>query len=97
MAKNGDDWGLEAVTAGWKRAGQKPDFYERYVGEISRPRPGLAPVRWLDARPSVFWNLPEREFAAALAERRAVVRVGGSRKSPDVCERCCSAASSAVE
>jgi hypothetical protein len=30
----------------------------------------LPPLRWLQARPSVFWNLPERDFAAALAERK---------------------------
>jgi hypothetical protein len=30
----------------------------------------LPPLRWLQARPSVFWNLPERDFAAALSERR---------------------------
>jgi hypothetical protein len=71
MAKNGGDWWLKAVTAGQKRASQRqPDFYERYVGEVARPRPGLAPVRWLDARPSAFWNLSEREFAAALAARQ---------------------------
>jgi hypothetical protein len=39
-------------------------------GEFTRARPSPAPVRWMHARPSVFWNLPEREFAAALAERR---------------------------
>jgi hypothetical protein len=82
MAENGEDWG------------RKPDFYERYVGEVSRPRPGLVRVRWLDARPSVFWNLPEREFAAALAERRESLSTGP--ESPDVCERRCSAMSSAV-
>jgi hypothetical protein len=52
-----------------------PAFHAGYLGiaddgEFTRARPGLAPVRWLHARPRVFWNLPEPEFATARAERR---------------------------
>jgi hypothetical protein len=57
-----------------------PRFHAGYLrigddGELTRAVPSLAPVRWLHARPSVFWNLPEREFGAALDERRRGRRV----------------------
>jgi hypothetical protein len=59
-----------------------PVFHAGYLGigdngEFTRTRPSLAPVRWLQARLSVFWNLPEPEFAAALAEHgRSHVQIG---------------------
>jgi hypothetical protein len=37
-------------------------FWIRDDREFTRAMPSLAPVRWLHARPSVFWGLPEREF-----------------------------------
>jgi hypothetical protein len=65
-----------AVAAGRQRASQKRAFYHLRIGDDRefRARPSLAPGRWLHARPSMFCDLPERQFAAVLAERRLLRR-----------------------
>jgi hypothetical protein len=73
MVKSGRvDWWLKASMAARERASRRRAFYAVHFGadDLTRARPSLAPVRWLHVRPSVFWDLPERQFASALAERK---------------------------
>jgi hypothetical protein len=54
--------------------------------EFTRAMLSRAPVRRLHARPSMFWNLSESEFAAALTERRLAAR--GYKRFGSCCSLC---------
>jgi hypothetical protein len=73
MIKSGGGgwWCNATIMTNRERASQRRAFYGIHPGdELTRAKPSLAPVHWLHARPSMFWDLPEREFARALAGRK---------------------------
>jgi hypothetical protein len=60
---------LGASAAARERASQRRAFYGVHPGdELTRAKPSLPPVHWLHRRPSMFWELPEREFARCRAQ-----------------------------